>query len=170
MGIFLTAPARTDQLPKKGMYKLTDNELYLDDDGSIYLAWRNFQTDNYTWIKSNNWDIRCSHGHDIGCKYHQIVQVKLSIAQLRFKGYLRQSKGRWICENIPAKYLKVIDVSGHVINNLFYRMLKSADCPVTPKYIQYGYRVGVAFNINWFLTGKKKIDLNKIYDEDWNKE
>ena len=48
-------------------------------------------------------------------------------------------------------------------------MLKSADCPVTPKYIQYGYRVGVAFNINWFLTGKKKIDLNKIYDEDWNK-
>ncbi len=98
------------------------------------------------------------------------MQVKLSIAQLKFKGYLRQSKGRWICENIPAKYLKVIDVSGHVINNLFYRMLKSADCPVTPKYIQYGYRVGVAFNINWFLTGKKKIDLNKIYDEDWNKE
>lgn len=169
MGIFLTAPGETQQVPIKGMKKLVHNELYMDDDGSINLHWRNFWTDDFTWIKNSNWDIRCSHGHDIGCKYHQIVKVKLSLSQLRFKGYLRQHKGMWVCENIPAKYLEVVDVSGHEVNNLFYRMLKAADCPKTPKYIQLAYRAGVAFNLNWFLTGKKKIDLNKIYDEEWNK-
>lgn len=171
MGKFLTAPARIEQLPERGMYKTLDNELYLDDEDEYpYLVWRNFQTDNFTWINSSDWDIRCSHGHDVGCKYHQIVRVKLSITQLKFKGYLRQSKGRWVCENIPAKYLEVIDVSGHQINNLFYRMLRDADCPVTPKYVQYKYRLGVCLNFNWFKTGKIKINLDKLYDEDWNKE
>lgn len=46
MGYFLTAPSRIQQLPKKGMYKLIDNELYLDDDDTINLHWRNFQTDS----------------------------------------------------------------------------------------------------------------------------
>lgn len=73
-----------------------------------------------------------------------------------------------ICKNIPPRFLEVRKVSGNWINNLFYRMLKSADTPKTPKYIQYLYRAGVALNFKWFLKRNKKIDLTKIYDKDWN--
>lgn len=162
MGRFLTKASRIEQLPQKGMYKLLDNELYEDDDGSIYLAWRGFETDNFTWINSSDWDIRCSHGHDVGCKYHQVVKVMLNESQLKFLKLLHPKDSYFICENIPKKYLEVVNVSGNWINNLFYRMLKSADCPKTPKHIQILYRCGVAFNIGWF--GKReKINLDDIY-------
>ena len=162
MGRFLTKASRIEQLPQKGMYKLLDNELYEDDDGSIYLAWRGFETDNFTWINSSDWDIRCSHGHDVGCKYHQVVKVMLNESQLKILKLLRPKDSYFICENIPKKHLKVINVTGNWINNLFYRMLKSADCPKTPKYIQILYRCGVAFNIGWF--GKREnINLDNIY-------
>lgn len=170
MGKFLTTESRIGQLPKKGMYKLLDNELYKDDDGHIYLAWRGFQTDNFTWIKSNDWDVRCSHQHDVGCKYHQVVRVKLNEQQLRFFRYLKPKKNMIICEDIPQKFLEVVDVSGHWINNLFYRTLRDADCPETPKSIQIKYRAGVSFNLGWFLSGKKKIELDKLYSDLWNWE
>ena len=160
MGKFLTTAARIEQLPEKGMYKVLDNELYKDDDGAIYLVWRGFQTDNYTWINSSDYDIRCAHGHDVGCKYHQVVLVRLNEQQLKSMRYLRVHNNKFVCEDIPTKYLEVIDISGHWINNFFYRMLKSADCPPTPKLIQYLYRVGVSLNFNWFRTGKESIDLN----------
>nr|DAJ74750.1 MAG TPA: hypothetical protein [Caudoviricetes sp.] len=168
MGKFLTSESRIGQLAQKGLYKLLDNELYKDDDGSIYLAWRNFQTDNFTWIKSNDWDIRCSHLHDVGCKHHQVVRVKLNENQLKIARFLRTKHDKIVCENIPPKYLEVVDVSGNWINNLFYRMLRDADCPKTPKYIQYKYRAGVSLNFGWFKSGKKKIELDKIYSEVWN--
>ena len=78
MGKFLTSAAAIEQLPKKGTYKLLNNELFQDNDGSIYLAWRGFKTDNFTWINSSDWDIRCAHGHDVGCMYGEIVRVKLT--------------------------------------------------------------------------------------------
>lgn len=163
MGKFLTAAARIAQLPQKGMYKLIDNELFQDDDGNIYLAWRGFATDNFTWINSSDWDIRCAHGHDVGCKYHQVVRVKLDRETLWKLGLLREHKGMIICEDIPEKFLEVVDITGHWINNFFYRMLKSADCPKTPKAVQLAYRVGVTFNFNWFFTGKEKIVLKGLY-------
>lgn len=163
MGKFLTTAARIEQLPKKGMYKLLDNELYKDDDGSIYLAWRGFETDNFTWINSNDWDTRCSHLHDVGCKYHQVIRVKLNEQQLRMLRLLKVKNSKIVCEDIPFKFLCVVDVSGHWINNLFYRMLRDADCPKTPKAIQLVYRTGVAFNFGWFKSGKEKIDLRRIY-------
>lgn len=167
---FLTSAARIEQLPEPGMYKLIDNELYLDDDKTINLHWRNFVTDNYTYIKSGERDIRCAHGHDIGCKHHQIVKVKLSISALiQYKYLHKNSKGLWVCENIPPEHLEIVNVSGRECNNLFYRMMRDADCPITPKYLQYWYRAGVSFNLNWFKTGKIKIDLAKLYDENWNK-
>lgn len=168
MGKFLTDAARIQQLPKKGMYKVLDNELYQDDSGSIYLVWRGVETDNFTWINSSDWDIRCSHHHDVGCKYHQVIRVKLNITDLKRLRYLRIHKDKTVCENIPSKFLEVSDVSGHWVNNFFYRMLKSADCPKTPKHIQILYRAGVALNLNWFFTGKKKIDLKNLYNEEWN--
>lgn len=163
MGRFLTSASRIEQLDKPRQYKLVDNELYLDDNGHIYLAWRGFQTDNFTWLNSNEWDIRCSHQHDVGCQYHQVVKVCLTEHQLKRMDLLYQHKDKWVCRDIPTIFLRVVDVTGHEINNLFYRMLKNADCPETPKYIQYLYRAGVSFNLNWFRTGKTKIDLKLLY-------
>lgn len=163
MGKFLTSASRIIQLPQKGQYKLVDNELYKDDDNKIYIAWRGFQTDNFTWIKSSDWDIRCSHQHDVGCLYHSIVEVILTEEELIQKGYLRRFGDIMVCEDIPKEYLKIKNITGHEVNNLFYRTLKSADCPKTPKYIQYLYRAGVSFNLNWFRTGKVKIYLENLY-------
>ncbi len=168
MGKFLTSPALTEQLPEKGMYRVCVNELYKDDDGLIYLVPRGFETDNFTWINSNDWDTRCSHLHDVGCKYHQVIGVKLNENQLRMTHLLHTKHDKMICEDIPVRFLKVVDVSGHWINNLFYRMLRDADCPKTPKYIQLLYRAGVAFNIGWFKSGKKKINLKELYKKECN--
>lgn len=168
MAKFLTSASTTKQLPEKGMYCLINNELYLDDDGSIYLAWRGFKTDQFTWIAKANWDTRAAHIHDVGCKYHQVVKVNLTTDELWKKGYLRYVGKTIICRNLPKYVLEVKDVSGNWINNLFYKMLRDADCPKTPKYIQLLYRCGVACNIGWFKSGKTKIDLNKIYDDEWN--
>lgn len=164
MGRFLTSASATKQLPEKGMYCLINNELYLDDDGSIYLAWRGFKTDQFTWIAKANWDTRCAHIHDVGCKYHQVVKVKLSEKELLREGYLRYINKNIICRNLPEHILEVKDVSGTWINNLFYRMLRDADCPKTPKYIQLLYRAGVSFNIGWFSCGKEKIDIKNLYE------
>ena len=168
MGKFLTDSAVTKQINKKGMYKVLGNELYKDDDGTIYYVWRNFQSDNFTWINSSDWDIRCSHGHDVGCKYHEVVVVKLTEEQLRRCRYLVVKNDEVICLDLPPKFLEVRKVSKCFINNLFYRMRKSADCPKTPKHVQLGYRAGVALNLGWLWSGKIKIDLNRLYDEEWN--
>lgn len=168
MGKFLTTSSAIEQTNKKGIYTLLGNELYKDDDGRIYLAWRGFRSDNFTWINSSDWDIRCSHGHDVGCKYHQVVEVLLTEHELKQRWFIRYYGDHVYCVDIPKEYLKVKDVSGNWINNLFFRMLRDANSPLTPKWIQYLYRAGVALNLNWFRTGKTKINLDKLYDEDWN--
>lgn len=163
MGKFLTSAAAIEQLPKKGTYKLLNNELFQDDDGSIYLAWRGFKTDNFTWINSSDWDIRCAHGHDVGCMYGEIVRVKLSETELRVRRLLYVEGSKILCKDIPLVHLEKQKISGNKINNLFYRMLKAADCPQTPKCIQLLYRLGVCFNVNWFLIKKKDLRLEEIY-------
>lgn len=168
MGKFLTTCSGSRQKPKKGMYELEFNELYKDDDESIYLAWRRFWTDHFTWIVSGDWDTRCSHQHDVGCKYHQVIRVKLTEQELWDNYYLQEVNGEVICTDLPPEVLEVVDVTGHWINNMFYRMLRDADCPKTPKFIQLMYRAGVSLNFGWFRTGKQKIELDKIYDKEWN--
>ena len=165
MARFLTASSIIKQLPIKGKYMLCNNELFLDEDNSIYLTWRKYITDNFTWLKTNNWDTRCSHLHDVGCQYHQIIKVNLTEQQLKDMNLLVyvEKTGRWYCKDIPIEYLSIVKVSKLEINNLFYRMMKSADCPSTPKYIQILYRIGVAFNFKWFFTDKESIDLNNLY-------
>ena len=167
MGKFLTSGAEIEQLPKRGLYKILGNELYQDDDGSIYLAWRGFKTDNFTWINSSSWDTRCSHGHDVGCLYGEIVRVNLSEKELKARRLLYVEGSKIVCKDIPLVHLEKQPVTGHEINNLFYRMLKAADCPKTPKYIQLLYRLGVCFNVGWF--GKKReLILEEIYRENGN--
>jgi hypothetical protein len=164
MGEFLTSPAKIEQLGRR-KYRVLSNELYRDDNDEIYLVWRGFETDNFTWINSSGYDIRCSHGHDVGCLYHQVVKVNLTERSLRLFGFIHEERGEILCRDIPIRFLEVKDITGHWINNFFYRMLKAADCPRTPKAIQILYRTGVCLNFNWFKTGKKKIDLKKLYKE-----
>ena len=163
MGKFLTDKAITQQLDKKGMYKVLANELYKDDDGNIYLVWRGFETDNFTWINSSDWDIRCSHLHDVGSKHHQVVRVRLNEQELRSRRLLFVHNNCIVCKDIPIKYLKVENITGHQINNMFYRMLKASNAP---KYVQFAYRAGVAFNFGWFFSGKEKIDLDRLYERE----
>lgn len=169
-GYFITPKAAIRQLNAKGMYQVLENELYIDEDSIPYFCWRLFQTDNFTWINSSDWDIRCSHIHDIGCKYHQVVKVKLTVAEMIEMGILipiRDREGHYFCKDIPVEFLEVVDITGHQINNMFYRMLKATNAP---KYVQLAYRAGVALNFGWFTTGKQKIDLNRLYCKEWNND
>lgn len=135
---------------------------FIEKHKKIYIVWRGFETDNFTWINSGDWDIRCSHLHDVGCKYHGIVRVKLNERELRTRRFLVVHHNKIICNDIPPKYLKIEKITGHEINNMFYRMLKATKAP---KYVQIAYRAGVAFNFGWFFSGKEKIDLNNLYKE-----
>lgn len=164
MGKFLTTGAAIVQLPAKGMYKVLGNELFKDDNKEIFLVPRNFETDNFTWINSSDYDTRCAHGHDVGCLYGEIIKVNLTEEELKEKGLLFNIRFNYYCKDIPIEYLEKKKITGTQINNLFYRMLKAADCPVTPKHIQVLYRLGVCFNINWFLQKKKKLNLEEIYN------
>lgn len=140
--------------------ELCANELYKDEDGIIYLAWRNFQTDNFTWINSSDWDTRCSHIHDIGCKYHQIVRVNLNETELKEKGILQISPcscNELICNDIPKEYLEVVKVSGHKINNMFYRMLKAADCPKPQSLYKYFIDAVLHLILNGLQAARKKL-------------
>lgn len=159
MGKFLTSKAIIQQLKERGMYRVLANELYKDDDGSIYLVWRNFETDNFTWVNSSDWDIRCSHLHDVGCKYHKIVKVNLTEHELMEQGYLKNLGDDVICLDIPQYLLESVDVSKKQINDMFYRMLGACQ---TPKLIQILYRCGVALNFSWYFT-KKDLDMEDIY-------
>ena len=131
----------------------------MDDDGAIYIVPRNYQTDNFTWINSTAWDIRCAHLHDVGCQYHKIIKVKLSEQQLKDMGLLKKGKYDIICLDIPIDKLEVIEVSKKQINDLFYRMLRDSGAP---KPIQILYRSGVALNFKWYLN-KDELILEDIY-------
>ena len=79
---WITDNSRIEKLSEANKWRMIDNELFQDEDGSIYLTPRNYETDNYTipdwiaWLGGNKskWDIRPSHIHDFGCQYHQLIR------------------------------------------------------------------------------------------------
>ena len=162
MAKFLTTTPYIQQLSKPNKFKICSNELLLDDDGSILLCWRGFVTDNYTWIKNVRWDIRCSHFHDIGCAYHQVIKVRLTEQELWDKGFLIKLNDKVYCKDIPLYYLQIHDVSKKWINDLLYRAMKVADNPSIPKAIQVLYRLGVALNFMWYFN-YSSIRWSEIY-------
>ena len=159
MGKFLTTKSMIQQLPIQRQYRTVLNELYMDDDGAIYIVPRNYQTDNFTWINATAWDIRCAHLHDVGCQYHKIIKVNLTEQELVDKGLTKHTKYDIICLDIPIEYLEVVDVTKLQINNLFYRMLRDSGAP---KHIQILYRTGVILNVKWY-THKDELVLEDIY-------
>ena len=178
---FLTGKARLQQTDRRRIWKLLDNEVFKANDDKIYLAPRNMYTDNYTiplWASflagsPVDYDTRCSHIHDLGCDCHEILLINLTEAELRLRGYLRYSEknNMWVCEDIPAEYLKKEKISKFKVNNLLYECMVAAGESWWSCFI---VRLGVCFNIGWLwnlLTGKVfELELSKVYEEEYWRE
>ena len=170
---WITDNSRLEKLSEANKWLMVDNELFQDEDGSIYLTPRNYETDNYTipdwvaWLGGNKskWDIRPSHIHDFGCQYHQLIRVKLNETGLRRLRYLRVNKNKLICEDIPIKFLSLIPVTKWEIDCLFKRAMKATK--TIPARVYNLYRGGVFFNFGW-LGNHPPFDLSKIYTVEQN--
>lgn len=162
---FLTSAAIIKQVSKPNKFKLCTNELFYDTETNrVYLAWRTYISDNYTWLRSTNWDIRCAHIHDIACQYHQLIFVPGYFLDTLINDFLvESSSGDIYCKDIPAHLLRVVDCSKEEANDLFYRMMTEANYPSIPDIIRFLYRIGVALNFHWSSTGKEKIDKHNLY-------
>lgn len=175
---FLTGKARLQQTDKRRIWRLLDNEIYKANDGSIYMAPRNMQTDNYTiplWIapvggSPVDYDTRCSHVHDEWCYCREALVVNLTEKELRDKGYLRFSEknSMWICEDIPIEYLSKRKVGKWETDNMLYECMKAAGVPRINRII---IRLGTIFNVGWYIdlwTHKVfELELSKVYDEEY---
>lgn len=177
MGRFITARARIEQVSEPGYWRTIDNELFMDDDGYSYLVPRYFWSDGYTFPgiimamlgDKHKLDVRCAHGHDLCCRFHERIRVGLSLTQLKLKRYLRTHVDKdgntiVVCDDIPLEYLIIEKISKTEADNYFKRMMLSCNIPKRQVNI---IRFGVFFNINWYLkTGKKSILEYDIYNED----
>lgn len=142
------------------------NQLYHDTKyNKIYLVPRNLVSDNYTiplGINKSKWDVRPSHLHDIGCKYHKLIVVDLPL-HIIIEKYLCTKDKYTYCKDIPIEYLKIVDIKFNSNNNLFYRAMR--DCNIN-NFSSCLYRVGVQFNIGWLFGKPPSINLSKIYKEE----
>jgi len=172
MGRFITAKSRIQQVDIPGYWKTLDNELYMDDDGKCYLVPRYFYSDGYTFPglimamlgDKHFYDVRPAHGHDLGCRFHEVIEVSLSLTQLKLKGYLRLHEDLVVLDDVPLEYLNIVKKEKTWVDNFFNRMMKACDLPKRQRRI---IRMGVFFNLNWWLkTGKKSILEYDIYHED----
>ena len=171
MGRFVTAKSRIEQT-EDGYWKTVDNELFLDDDGELYIVPRYFWTDGYTFPglvmailgDKNFYDARPAHGHDLCCRFHERMRVCLSLSQLKMMELLRIHENKVVCDDIPLEYISVEKISKTWTDNFFKRMMKACNVPRLQRYL---IRFGVFFNLNWYLkTGKKSILEYDIYHED----
>lgn len=173
---WLTDKSRLQQSNEPNDWYLSDNELFKDEDGSIYLVPRNYKTDNYTvpdwiaWLGGNKskWDVRPSHIHDFGCQFHQLIRITLTELQLRQMHFLRIHDNKIICENIPIKFLEIIPVTKWEIDCLFKRAMKATGD--IPNRVLNLFRCGVFFNIGWVLGNHPPFDLSKIYTLEQNND
>ena len=169
-GAFLTGKSRFEQTDIEGIWKTLDNQLYLDEDNTLFLVPRYFLTDGYTipnWIawlggSKMQWDTRCSTQHDFECKFHKVIIVNLSIAQLKKMKFLKEKDGMTICENIPKRFLKIQDTTFNQTNSRFKRMLKASG--ISPLRLNI-LRAGVNFNIGW-LWSKQELNVDDIYNKE----
>lgn len=171
---WLTDKSRLEQANEPNDWYLADNELFKDEDSSIYLVPRKYKTDNYTvpdwvaWIagSKSKWDVRPAHIHDFGCQFHQLIKVTLNEQQLKQMRFLRVHNDKIVCENIPIKYLEIIPVSKWQIDCLFKRAMKATGD--IPNSVLNLFRCGVFFNIGWVLGNHSPFDLSKIYTMEQN--
>jgi hypothetical protein len=181
MGRFLTQKVRMVQCDERRYWHTLDNELYQDDDGTIYIVPRYFKTDNYTIpmfasvLGGSPVDFRVeiSHVHDQICYSAHGVYVTLTEEELKEKGYYRFSENRqlWVCEDIPKEFLAKRKFTKKQANDLFWRALCSTNIPKINRII---LRVGTVFNVGWrWVQLRNKFvdfDLDRFYDIDYWEE
>lgn len=170
---FITDMPRMAHTGINGTWKILDNQLVLDEDGTLYLVPRNFLTDNYTipnWIawavgSGDDRDVCPSHFHDFGCWFHSMVKVHVTLDFLKEHNLVREylckdGKMRTICEDIPMQYLSVVPMKKSEVDNLFKRlMLATGHISEMSATI---LRIGVFFNLNWWLTNHV-VNLENFY-------
>lgn len=169
---WLTDGSTLQKMKKPNKWILRHNELFLDEDGSIYLVPKNYITDNYTipdwlaWLagSKSKYDIRPAHIHDFGCQFHQLIKVKMPLEEL-LENYFYNDEGIFTCANIPIRYLSLIDVTKWEIDCLFKRAMKATKL-ISP-YTYSIYRGGVFFNIGW-LGNHPPFSLRYIYTKEQN--
>ena len=181
MGKFLTQKVRLEQCHERRYWHTLDNELFQDDDGTIYIVPRYFKTDNYTIpmfaaiIGGSPVDFRVepSHLHDQICLATKGVYTTLTKEELIEKGYYRFSEKRqlWVCEDIPKEYLAQRSFTKKQANDILWRALCATNTPLINRVI---IRLGTIFNIGWYwaaITGKF-VDFNfdRFYDRDYWEE
>lgn len=173
MGRFITGKAEVVQTDTKGKWRTLHNQLYEDDDGTLYLVARNYLSDGYTipyllaWIGGGrmDWDIRPAIGHDFECEYHSEIVVNSTEGELRSLNFVREicKNGQeiTICENLPLSYLAVRKTTFKKANDKFKRMMKAVGN--IDNWRINAMRFAVNFNINWLRSGKKEVDLRTLY-------
>ena len=181
MGCFLTGHARIQQTDRRRLWKLSDNELFKDSDGTIYMAPRNMPSDCYTiplwiaWIAGSpiDFDTRGSHIHDQMCYNHEVLIVDMTEEELKEKKLLRYSEKNkmWVCEDVPVGALRKREVSKKEANDILYRCMESVNVPLLNRII---IRIGVVFNVGWFFDkwfGKVfSLDFDRVYEEAYWRE
>ena len=168
LGHFITGETLTEQFPS-GKWRTVHNQLFMDEDGSIYLVPRNEVTDGYSYPlggRMASWDIRPAVGHDLECEYHQEILVNLSFADLINHGYIKNKSVHGtdilICENIPAEFLEIRNTTFLGTNAKFKRMMKAVG--ISGFWVNAMF-AGVHLNISWaaWFLNKKRFDINNIY-------
>lgn len=165
MALMLTSKSEITQV-KSGLWRTNNNELMMLDNGRMMFVPRNFETDNITFISCDFADVRASHFHDVGCKYHQVIYTTLNLEQLCLYGLLSDKTGKWICEDIPVKYLYTEKVGFNEINHIFKQALLACH---ENKVKSWAMFAATYLNVNWlfYRFNKKQIDFNKFYNEVW---
>ena len=176
---FLTYFTELMQTPEPNYWITKHNQLFQDNNGDIILVPRYFITDGYTipewiaWLAGGRmkYDIRSAIGHDLECKFHYYIKVHLTEKELWDKGFLKLHKKTLgndtflipICEDIPIEYLSIELTTFNETNSRFKRMMSASG--LIKKWRVNLMRFGVNFNFNWFIEGRKDLDLNKLYKE-----
>lgn len=171
MGAIITHNARLEQV-KTRLWMTLDNQLFILNSNRVILAPRKLITDNNTNPFGDNdlCDVRASHFHDLGCRYHSLIYVNLTPDELKEKLYLRVHKKRsaglskdiWVCDDIPLHHLSVEEVSFNEVNRIFKEILLACNAD---KALSNIMRFAVNFNIGWLFSGKQKLDTEKIYKD-----
>lgn len=159
-------------IPNK--WVMRHNEVFKDEDGTIYLVPRNYITDNYTipdclaWLagSKSKYDARPAHIHDFACQFHQLIKIKLPEEEVNSK-YCYDDNGLYTCSDIPPEYLELVPVTKWGADCLFKRAMKATGN--ISSYTYSIYRAGVFFNIGW-LGNHPPFDLTKIYTREQNND
>lgn len=168
MAKIITGKARIEQI-KARLWKTLDNQLVQLDNGKLLVAPRYLVTDNNSNPIGDNdmSDVRASHFHDIGCKYHQLIYVNKNLNYLTRNGYLHHiykvdydSNLMLVLEDLPIKWLEIQPCKYNEVNNIFKQILKASGENKFKTNLMYW---AVWHNLKWFLDRPQGLDKSILF-------